>query len=64
MKKLYETSLLKQEQQSVFTNFFKLQEWPFKHTLKDYHKLKSLRFLVPRNVITSNKVFETKLKGP
>ena len=64
IEKLYEISLLKQKQQSFITVFFKLKDWPFKQTLKDYYKLKTLFFLVPRNVTISNKLFEIKLKGP
>ena len=63
-EKLYKISLLKQKQQSLITDFFKLYNGTFKHTLKDYYKLKTLFFLVPRNVIISNKLFEIKLKGP
>ena len=63
IEKLYEISLLKQKQQSLITDFFKLQDCPFKHTLKEYYKLKMF-FLVPRSVTISNKLFEIKLKGP
>ena len=64
IEKLYEISLLKQKQQSLTTDFLELQDWPFKHTLKDYYKLQTLFFLVPRNVTISNELFEMKLKGP
>ena len=64
IKKLYEISLLKYKQQSLITDFFKLEDyWPFKHTLKGYYKLKMI-FLVPRNVTIPNQLFEVKLKGP
>ena len=64
IEKLYKILLLRQKQQSLITDFFKLQDWPFRHTLKDYYKLKTIFFLVPRNVTISNKLFEIKLKGP
>ena len=35
IEKLYEISLLKQNQQSLITDFFKLKDWPFINTLKD-----------------------------
>ena len=53
MEKLYKILSLKQKQQSLITDFFKL--------LKDHYKLKTF-FLVPRNVTISNKLFEIKLK--
>ena len=55
IEKLYEIALLKQKQQSLITDFFKLLYWPFRHILKSYYKrktrLKSLFSLVhPRNL--------------
>ena len=57
-------NVIAQTEASLITGFFKLYDWLFKHTLKDYYKLKTLFFLVPRNIMISNKLFEIKLKGP